>query len=124
MHLSQEEIVYKILTMREWEEIEQTGVIVLSELDKKDGFVHLSTPAQLLETCQRYFPPETQPLALEIRVKDIEASLRWECVSTRNNQSFPHLYRQLQLSEVIALQQVAFLQGRWVIGERKKRRQS
>tara|TARA_B100001964_G_scaffold46771_1_gene52245 strand:+ start:233 stop:481 length:249 start_codon:yes stop_codon:yes gene_type:complete len=40
--------VYKILTLDEWEDASKTGFVV-TELDKKDGFVHLSTSSQLLE---------------------------------------------------------------------------
>jgi len=34
--------VYKILTLEEWENASKTG-FVITELDKKDGFIHLSS---------------------------------------------------------------------------------
>jgi hypothetical protein len=40
--------IYKVLTLDEWEHAQRVGVIV-TELDKKDGFVHLSTATNLMQ---------------------------------------------------------------------------
>ena len=46
--------VYKILTIEQWENASKTGFIV-TELDKKDGFVHLSSSSQLALTLSLFF---------------------------------------------------------------------
>mgnify|MGYP001366646985 FL=1 len=46
--------VYKILTLEQWENASKTGFIV-TELDKKDGFIHLSTSSQLALTLSLFF---------------------------------------------------------------------
>ncbi len=46
--------IYKVLTLNEWEKAQASGVII-TELDIKDGFIHLSTAAQLNATLSLYF---------------------------------------------------------------------
>ena len=46
--------VYKILTLEEWENASKTGFVV-TELDKKDGFIHLSTSSQLAAILSLFF---------------------------------------------------------------------
>ena len=41
--------IYKVLSLNEWEHAQISGFIT-TELDKKDGFIHLSTSAQLNAT--------------------------------------------------------------------------
>ena len=45
---------YKILTPEEWERASETGIIE-TDLDIKDGFIHLSTSRQLAATLAFYF---------------------------------------------------------------------
>lgn len=117
--MKQEDIVYKILRLREWRQIEQTKKIAISALDKASGFVHLSTREHLLETCSLYFKPEEQPLAIGIGTQELAGDLRWELVPTRNNQAFPHLYRALQFSDFQLLQYFAFQNGTWSFGRQE-----
>ena len=54
---SKEKKVYKVLTIKEWEEASEMGQIV-TELDQQDGFVHLSSATQLNMTLSLYFSDE------------------------------------------------------------------
>ena len=126
--------VYKILTLAEWNKIEKVGKILLSDLDRRSGFVHLSTSEQVLEneiiiqdlisieqvleTCNRYFCSEEAVLAIEIKVQEIEKELRWDTVLARQNQKFPHLYRELRFSDIHALQYIRFENANWTFGKR------
>src|SRR6056300_2055281 len=56
--------IYKVLTLDEWEHAQRAGVIV-TELDKKDGFVHLSTATQLNATLSLYFAKEESVMLLQ-----------------------------------------------------------
>ena len=51
---SKEKKVYKVLTIKEWEEASEMGQIV-TELDQQDGFVHLSSATQLNMPLSFYF---------------------------------------------------------------------
>jgi uncharacterized protein (DUF952 family) len=48
------EKLYKILTPEEWSLSKDSGLIT-TELDLKDGFIHLSNAAQLSTTLALYF---------------------------------------------------------------------
>ena len=113
-----ENLVYKILTVAEWREIEIAEKILLSDLDRASGFVHLSTPEQLLETCRRYFQAEEELLAIEIETQKLGEELRWETVAARDHQKFPHLYRELHFSDIQALQYIRLENANWIFGKR------
>ena len=49
--------VYKILREHEWDAALQTGEII-TDLDNKDGFIHLSTATQLAVTLSFFFQGE------------------------------------------------------------------
>jgi uncharacterized protein (DUF952 family) len=48
-------VIYKLMTRAEWEEAQGAGVYCGSAHDLRDGFIHFSTRAQLLETARKYF---------------------------------------------------------------------
>lgn len=52
---SRAEPVRRIFLPEEWEAFEQEKVFRGSALDKKDGFIHLSTSSQLEETGKLFF---------------------------------------------------------------------
>ena len=116
--MEERETVYKIFAKAEWKRIKETGDCRLVPVDEASGFVHLATGAQLLETCQRHFTEEQEPLAVEVDLSIMGMELRWEKGSTRNNQEFPHLYRRLRVSDFKALQYLELENGTWVFGQR------
>ncbi len=69
-------------------------------IDEQDGFIHLSTGAQLRETAQKHFANQTE---LTLIVVDSDAlgadTLRWEV--SRGGALFPHVHGVLPLSAVV-----------------------
>ena len=62
-----------------------------------EGFIHLSTAAQLLPTARRHYACRSDLLVLSIDVDALEAlDLRWDHVPARG-EAFPHLYDPLPL---------------------------
>jgi uncharacterized protein (DUF952 family) len=84
--------VYRILTDSEWRVSQRRGTLCPNTLDLKSGFMHLSGEDEVLETAARYFPPDTQPVALRILAEALSPMLRWEPVASRDGVAFPHLY--------------------------------
>lgn len=95
-----EDVIYRIITCEEWASAQKSGVIPYGDIDRRDGYLHLSTQAQTLETAARYFAGVIDLLALEIMCADIEGDLRFEPVDTRGGERFPHLYDQLPVDSV------------------------
>ena len=93
--------VYKILTIEQWENASKTGFIV-TELDKKDGFVHLSNSSQLALTFSLFFTEHEKLVLLQLNQEEIKDSLIFEDPIPKGERSglFPHLYDDLSVNEV------------------------
>ena len=101
--------ICRIITAELWNQVtEEREWVPLNELDKKDGFVHLSTVDQVLETLNRYFVVEQNPLILILDRDRLEKKLRWEMVPHRDHKSFPHLYRQIHFDDIKGIWKVDF----------------
>jgi uncharacterized protein (DUF952 family) len=93
------EIVYKVLTASEFAAL-RLGVFQGSPVDLADGFLHLSTAAQLTETVARHFADQRDLIVAAFSVHRLGEALRWEV--SRGGQLFPHLYAPLTLAGVLA----------------------
>ena len=87
--------VYRLAALAEWKEAQKTGRVPLREIDEKDGYIHLSTREQLLETARLHFPGARDLVALEIPLAPIAANVRFE-VAPKRGEAFPHLYAPLE----------------------------
>jgi uncharacterized protein (DUF952 family) len=65
--------IYKLLTRAEWEAAQEDGVYRGSAHDKRDGFIHFSTAAQLGETARKYFSGVPDLVLLAMDVKALES---------------------------------------------------
>ncbi|HTF87693.1 MAG TPA: MqnA/MqnD/SBP family protein [Planctomycetota bacterium] len=65
-----------------------------------EGFVHLSFESQVDATLKAHFDPVDELVLLEIDADAAGAALRYE--TSRGGQLFPHLYRELRRSDVVA----------------------
>lgn len=98
--------VCKVLRPDEWDLLLRQGVFVGSPDDLADGFVHLSTPAQVPGTIERHFTGAGRGLwLLTLDADALGRDLRWE--ASRRGEDFPHLYAPLQLSELRLARPVA-----------------
>ena len=93
--------IYKVLTLEEWEQAQTSGSII-TELDKKDGFIHLSKAAQINATLALYFAEEKTVVLLQIDHSQIHDKLKFESPVPPGNRtsSFPHYYGDLNTNFV------------------------
>ena len=104
--------IYKVLTVEEWERAQASGIII-TDLDKKDGFIHLSTATQLNATLSLYFSKEESVVLLQIDQAETNDQLKFEAPIPPGNRtsSFPHYYGDLNtnfVSEIWHLNRGAF----------------
>ena len=92
-------IAYKILTAEEAVELARGGWHG-SALDVADGFIHLSTAAQLTETVDRYFAGRSGLVVAAIDLAALREAVVWE--PSRGGQLFPHVYASLGPEHVVA----------------------
>jgi uncharacterized protein (DUF952 family) len=85
--------VYKIMRASEWREASAAGRFEGSAVDRRDGFIHLSTAAQVEETARRHFAGQTDLVLLAFDAASLGEALRYEI--SRGGEPFPHLYGAL-----------------------------
>jgi uncharacterized protein (DUF952 family) len=93
-------LAYKVLTADQMAALEADGRFSGASIDVEDGYIHLSTAAQLTETVDKHFAGQD---GLHVAAVDLEAlgdAVRWE--ESRGGQLFPHLYGVLELEVVTA----------------------
>lgn len=86
-------MLYKICTHAEWSAAVDAGVFTGSAVDRADGFIHLSSRAQVEETARRHFPGGEELVLVEIDDAALGPALRWE--PSRGGALFPHVYGDL-----------------------------
>jgi len=95
------ELIYKILRASEWKDAQARGAVTGSADDVRDGFIHLSTRAQVAGTLARHFADETGLVVLEIAASRLGEGLKWE--PSRGGALFPHFYHALPLDAVVRI---------------------
>jgi uncharacterized protein (DUF952 family) len=90
--------VYKILGAAEWGAAATAGTFDGSDVDRRDGFVHLSTAGQVEETARRHFAGRADLVLLACDAAALGAALRYE--PSRDGELFPHLYGPLPAAAV------------------------
>ena len=93
------QFVYRLATRTEWQAAQESGVVPERDIDTNDGYMHLSTKAQALETAAIHFAGVTDLLALEIPLANIANRVKFE-LAPKRGEEFPHLYDALRASDV------------------------
>ena len=91
-------LIYKIFRRDEWTALEADGSTQGAPIDLADGYIHFSTAAQARETAAKYFSGVDGLILAAIPAAPLGADLKWE--AARGGDLFPHLYRDLSLSDV------------------------
>ena len=106
--------LYKILRIHEWEVASSKDQIV-TDLDTEDGFIHLSTAAQLAGTLSFFFKESDSVFLLQLDLDKIDGEkLIFEepyINEGKRKSSFPHLYSELytnQISNIWNIERGAF----------------
>jgi len=95
-------LLYKIMSAALWGRAEAEGRVPWAEIDRADGFVHLSSAEQVRETARLHFSGQSNLVLLSVDPSGIPPSfLRWE--PSRGGASFPHVYGDIPLSAVVAV---------------------
>ena len=94
------DFVYRLATSAEWIATEENGVAPTRDIDKRDGYIHLSTRMQVIETANMHFTGVRDLLALEIPLAAIADQVKFELAQKRGEE-FPHLYGALRREHVV-----------------------
>ena len=86
-------LVFKIVPAALWRVAERDGIFRGASVDIGDGYIHLSTAAQLRETASRHFSGQPDLLLVAYDGDVLGSALKWE--PSRGGALFPHLYGAL-----------------------------
>lgn len=92
-------LIYKILRNGEWQAFQRNGRTEGAPVDLADGYIHLSTAQQAPGTAAKHFAGEDGLWLVALDAEALGDGLRWE--PSRGGALFPHLYRPLQLAEIV-----------------------
>jgi len=101
--------VFKIETRDNWHENASIGKYFGSTLDKKDGFIHLSTLSQLGQTLSLYFAEIKNLIIVEIYADYYGDLMKWEL--SLGGALFQHLYGELVFESVRKIYDVEYIDG-------------
>jgi len=100
------QFAYKILTESEFEQLQRDGAFSGSAVDIADGYIHLSTGAQVAATLNKHFSGIDGLVIAAVDLDYLGDSIRWE--PSRGGDLFPHLYETLHLTSVVAAAPVSW----------------
>ncbi|QDL11603.1 DUF952 domain-containing protein [Brasilonema octagenarum UFV-E1] len=85
------------ITQREqWEQAKLVGTYQGDTLDS-EGFIHCSTPTQIIKVANTFFPNKKGLVLLLINSDKVHAAIRYEGVE---EELFPHIYGALNVDAV------------------------
>jgi len=99
MSQNQPNYIYKMLTKKQWSETQNAGILIGSDMDINDGYIHLSTAKQVERIANKYFPNMADGYLLKIRFKDINDIVKWEPNS--KGELFVHAYGDIKNSFIV-----------------------
>ncbi len=91
--------IFKICPAPLWRAAEAAGVFRGAPVDLADGYIHLSTAAQVRETAARHFAGQEDLVLIAVDPTRLGDALRYE--PSRGGDLFPHLYAPLPTSAVL-----------------------
>lgn len=101
--------VYKILRPEELAVLAAAGGTFGAPADLADGFVHLSSAAQVAATLEKHFAGEDGLWLVACDPGAMGAALRWE--PSRGGPRFPHLFRRLDRGDILWVKPLPFEDG-------------
>lgn len=100
---SQAYMIYHIATQEVWNSQLQLASYFPTEFEK-EGFIHLSTEAQLTGVLQRYYKGREDLLLLTVDETKLTAPLKYE--PSTGNELYPHLFGGLDKSAVVKVESI------------------
>lgn len=102
-------LIYKIFRTEEWHALRDAGTTAGAPIDIIDGYVHFSTAGQAPETAARHFAGQDGLFLVAVDTESLGDALKWE--PSRGGADFPHLYRELAMTDVAWAQPLPLQDG-------------
>jgi len=99
-------LLLHICQPEDWQSALQSGGYAPASI-QSEGFIHCSTPDQLLEVANHFYHPIPGLIVLWISPPLVQPEIRWEAVG---DALFPHIYGVLNLEAVIKVSRLILAQ--------------
>lgn len=96
-------MIYHIATQEVWNSQLQLASYFPTEFEN-EGFIHLSTEAQLTGVLQRYYKGREDLLLLTVDETKLTAPLKYE--PSTGNELYPHLFGELNKSAIVKVESI------------------
>jgi uncharacterized protein (DUF952 family) len=96
-----DQIVYKIMSAAELNQMQRDGEFLGSPADLTDGYIHLSCGSQLAATLDKHFSGVDGLMLIAVDLSRLGDTVRWE--PARGGQLFPHIHGRLPVEAVISI---------------------
>ncbi len=100
-------MIFHITSRKDWEAARSKGEYTAPSLTT-EGFIHCSTPAQILPVAEKFYKGQTDLVLLMIEPALLTSTLKWEPPSGGTpppgvpaGDLFPHIYGPLNLNAVL-----------------------
>jgi uncharacterized protein (DUF952 family) len=93
-------IIYKILAREAWLAAEAEGLFTGAGIDVADGFIHLSTAAQVRETARLWFKDGDDWMLVGFDETQLDG-LKYE--ASRGGDQFPHVFAAIPVSAAVSV---------------------
>lgn len=91
------DIILHITQREKWEQAKLAQVYRGDTLDS-EGFIHCSTPMQVVEVANHFFLNQKGLVLLCINSEQVQSEIKYECFE--GNKLFPHIYGPLNIDAV------------------------
>ena len=91
-------LIYKIFLPEQWKDFTNAGRTKGAPVDISDGYIHFSTGTQVKETIAKHFSGYKDVVLAACNTDTLSTDLKWEL--SRGGQDFPHLYRELLITDI------------------------
>jgi uncharacterized protein (DUF952 family) len=99
-----DKVIYTLVRQADWQAAAAAGTYTGSADDRRDGFLHFSSAAQLRATAAKHRAGVADLLMVAVPTAPLGAALRWEAAAGSERAGlFPHLYGPLALAAVSAV---------------------
>ena len=101
-------LIYKIFRSNEWADLQSLGETPGAPIDVADGYIHFSTAETVAETGAKYFAGVKGLVLCALETEGLEP-LKWE--PAREGVLFPHLYRNIRLTDILWTKPLPLVDG-------------
>src|SRR5579871_5534746 len=95
------DMIYHMCPAETWQAAVQAGRYEGTADDRRDGFIHFSTAAQIAESARRHRAGQAGLVLVAVAPARLGDRLRWE--ESRGGALFPHLYGPLDPAEAASV---------------------